>query len=115
GADGGAHPNFKRPYFYYDEIDAEGPEQDFLQRPDMLPFRNRPDLLEEANRRLQSGDRNVARAAKLVLAKLDTGRCQRRHVPSGSRCSMTRTRSGATFLRQPRLQARTIDSTGQNR
>src|SRR5262249_47636485 len=52
GADGGAHPNFKRPYFYYDEIDAEGPEQDFLQRPDMLPFRNRPDLLEEANRRL---------------------------------------------------------------
>lgn len=53
GADGGAHPNFRRPYFYYDDIDAQGPVQDFLQRPDMLAYRNRPERLQEANRRLQ--------------------------------------------------------------
>ena len=53
GADGGAHPKFKRPYFFYNDIDKEGPEQEFLQRPDMLSYRNRPDRLEEANRRLQ--------------------------------------------------------------
>jgi hypothetical protein len=52
GADGGAHPNFKRPYFFYDDIDTDGPEQDFLQRPDMLPYRNMPERLEESNRRL---------------------------------------------------------------
>jgi tetratricopeptide (TPR) repeat protein len=53
GADGGAHPNFKRPYFFYDDIDADGPEQEFLRRPDMLPYRNMPERLQETNRRLR--------------------------------------------------------------
>jgi tetratricopeptide (TPR) repeat protein len=53
GADGGGHPKFKRPYFYYDDIDAGGSEQYLLQRPDLVSFKNRPDRLEEGNRRLR--------------------------------------------------------------
>ena len=52
GADGGRHPNFKRPYFFYDDIDAETLSQDFLSRPDLYSYKNRPDRLQEANRRL---------------------------------------------------------------
>ena len=61
GADGGAHPKFKRPYFFYDDIDTPGPEQDFLARPELLPFKNVPDRLTEANRRLQIDAVNCGR------------------------------------------------------
>jgi tetratricopeptide (TPR) repeat protein len=53
GADGGGHPNFKRPYFYYNDIDADGPEQGFTPRPQLISYKNRPERLEEANRRLR--------------------------------------------------------------
>jgi tetratricopeptide (TPR) repeat protein len=53
GADGGGHPRYNRPYFFYDDIDREGSEQDFLQRPHQLGFKGRPARLEEANRRLR--------------------------------------------------------------
>ena len=51
----------KRPYFYYDDIDTPGPEQDFLARPELLPFKNMPDRLTEANRRLQIDAVNCGR------------------------------------------------------
>jgi tetratricopeptide (TPR) repeat protein len=75
GADGGAHPNFKRPYFFYDEIDAEGPEPDFLQRPDLLSYRKLPDRLKEANRRLRfdavNCDRFVLTSFRFLLHVFD--------------------------------------------
>ncbi len=67
GADGGGHPRLKRPYFFYDEIDAHGPEQDFLARPDMLPYKNMPDRLQEANRRLQVAAVNCDRVVSASL------------------------------------------------
>jgi tetratricopeptide (TPR) repeat protein len=53
GADGGGHPNFKRPYFYYNDIDADGPEQGFAHRQELISYKNRPERLQEANRRLR--------------------------------------------------------------
>lgn len=52
GADGGATQNTnKRPYFFYDNIDSEGPEESFVDRPGVVSFKRRPERLEEANRR----------------------------------------------------------------
>jgi hypothetical protein len=52
GADGGSNPNFsKRPYFYYDDYDADVEPQELLNRPDMISFTGLPRKLDEYNRR----------------------------------------------------------------
>jgi tetratricopeptide (TPR) repeat protein len=71
GADGGAHPNFKRPYFYYNDIEAAGPEQDFMQRPSMVAYRNMPDRLAEANRRMRYDAINCDRLVSTSLRFLE--------------------------------------------
>jgi tetratricopeptide (TPR) repeat protein len=75
GADGGSNPNFnKRPYFYYDDYDAEAEPQAFLNRSDMISFRGLPGRLEEHNRRLRidaiNADRVMANALRSVEATL---------------------------------------------
>src|SRR5262249_36514324 len=43
GADGGSNPSFsKRPYFYYDDYDADVAPRDFLNRPGMISFQGLP-------------------------------------------------------------------------
>jgi tetratricopeptide (TPR) repeat protein len=52
GADGGSNPSFgKRPYFYYDDYDADAEPQEFLNRPGMVSFKELPRKLDEYNRR----------------------------------------------------------------
>jgi tetratricopeptide (TPR) repeat protein len=52
GADGGSNPSFsKRPYFYYDDYDADAEPQEFLNRPGMVSFKGLPRKLDEYNRR----------------------------------------------------------------
>jgi tetratricopeptide (TPR) repeat protein len=63
GADGGSNPNFgKRPYFYYDDYDADEP-QESLNRPGMVSFKGLPRKLEGYNRRQHvnaiNGDRVI--------------------------------------------------------
>jgi tetratricopeptide (TPR) repeat protein len=64
GADGGSNPSFsKRPYFYYDNHDADVEPQKFLNRPGMISFKGRPHKLDEHNRRQHinaiNGDRVI--------------------------------------------------------
>ena len=64
GADGGSNPRFsKRPYFYYDDYDADVAPQDFLNRPGMISFQGLPRKLDEYNRRQHinaiNGDRVI--------------------------------------------------------
>jgi len=64
GADGGLNPNFsKRPYFYYDDFDADTDPQEFLNRPGVVSFKGLPRKLEEYNRRQHvnaiNGDRVI--------------------------------------------------------
>lgn len=52
GADGGvAADTPKRPYFFYDDIDARDSQESFLNRPDIINFKGQPERLKEANRR----------------------------------------------------------------
>jgi tetratricopeptide (TPR) repeat protein len=52
GADGGSNPSFsKRPYYYYDDYDADAEPQEFLNRPGMVSFKGLPRKLDEYNRR----------------------------------------------------------------
>jgi len=62
GADGGSNPSFsKRPYFYYDDYDAD--PQEFLNRPGMVSFKGLPRKLDEYNHRQHvnaiNGDRVI--------------------------------------------------------
>jgi hypothetical protein len=64
GADGGSNPSFsKRPYFYYDDYDADVEPQEFLNRPGMISFKGLPRKLDEYNRRQHinaiNGDRVI--------------------------------------------------------
>jgi tetratricopeptide (TPR) repeat protein len=64
GADGGSNPNFsKRPYFYYDDYDADVEPQKFLNRPGIISFKGLPRKLDEYNRRQRvnaiNGDRVI--------------------------------------------------------
>jgi hypothetical protein len=64
GADGGSNPSFsKRPYFYYDDYDADVEPQEFLNRPAIVSFKGRPRELDEHNRRQRinaiNGDRVI--------------------------------------------------------
>jgi tetratricopeptide (TPR) repeat protein len=75
GADGGSNPSFiKRPYFYYDDYDANAEPQAFLSRPDMISFRGLPGRLEEHNRRLRidaiNADRVMGAALRSAAATL---------------------------------------------
>src|SRR5262249_11550348 len=53
----------KRPYFYYDDYDADVAPQDFLNRPGMISFQGLPRKLDEYNRRQHinaiNGDRVI--------------------------------------------------------
>jgi tetratricopeptide (TPR) repeat protein len=64
GADGGSNPSFsKRPYFYYEDYDADVEPQKFLNRPGMVSFKGLPHKLDEYNRRQHinaiNGDRVI--------------------------------------------------------
>jgi len=64
GADGGSNPSFsKRPYFYYDDYDADVAPHEFLNRPGMISFQGLPRKLDEYNRRQHinaiNGDRVI--------------------------------------------------------
>jgi hypothetical protein len=64
GADGGSNPSFsKRPYFYYNDHDADVEPQKFLNRPGMISFKGRPHKLDEHYRRQHinaiNGDRVI--------------------------------------------------------
>jgi tetratricopeptide (TPR) repeat protein len=73
GADGGSNPSFsKRPYFYYDDYDADAEPQEFLKRPDMVSFKGLPRKLDEYNRRQHvnaiNGDRVIDFASRSLEA-----------------------------------------------
>jgi hypothetical protein len=71
-ADGGSNPAFnRRPYFYYNDVDLDQPEQEFLQRPKMVSFKGRPEQLREANRRLRIDAINSDRVIKRALQDLN--------------------------------------------
>jgi hypothetical protein len=73
GADGGLNPSFsKRPYFYYDDCDADAEPQPFLNRSDMISFRGLPRRLEEHNRRLRINAINADRVMGSALRSLKT-------------------------------------------
>jgi len=64
GADGGSNPNLsKRPYFYYDDYDADVEPRESLNRPGMVSFKGVPRKLDEYNRRQHinaiNGDRVI--------------------------------------------------------
>jgi Tfp pilus assembly protein PilF len=72
GADGGLNPSFsKRPYFYYDDYDADAEPQAFLSRSDMVSFRGLPGRLEEHNRRLRIDAINADRVMGAALRSLE--------------------------------------------
>jgi tetratricopeptide (TPR) repeat protein len=72
GADGGSNPSFsKRPYFYYDDYDADAGPQEFLNRSDMISFRKLPRRLEEHNRRLHINAINADRVISSALRSLE--------------------------------------------
>jgi len=72
GADGGSNPSFsKRPYFYYDDYDADAGPQEFLNRSDMISFRKLPRRLEEHNRRLLINAINADRVISSALRSLE--------------------------------------------
>jgi tetratricopeptide (TPR) repeat protein len=72
GADGGSNPSFsKRPYFYYDDYDADAEPQEFLNRADMISFRGLPRRLEEHNRRLYIDAINADRVISSALRSLE--------------------------------------------
>jgi tetratricopeptide (TPR) repeat protein len=72
GADGGSNPSFsKRPYFYYDDYDADAGPQEFLNRSDMISFRELPRRLEEHNRRLHINAINADRVISSALRSLE--------------------------------------------
>jgi len=72
GADGGSNPSFsKRPYFYYDDYDADAEPQEFLNRSDMISFRELPRRLEEHNRRLHINAINADRVISSALRSLE--------------------------------------------
>jgi tetratricopeptide (TPR) repeat protein len=72
GADGGSNPSFsKRPYFYYDDYDADAEPQEFLNRSDMISFRKFPRRLEEHNRRLHINAINADRVISSALRSLE--------------------------------------------
>ena len=75
GADGGSNPSFsKRPYFYYDDYDADAEPQEFLNRPGMVSFKGLPRKLDEYNRRQHvnaiNGDRVIDFAFRSLEAHL---------------------------------------------
>src|SRR5262249_50925607 len=64
GADGGSNPSFsKRPYFYYDDYDADVEPQESLNRPGMVSFKRLPRKFAKYNRRQHinaiNGDRVI--------------------------------------------------------
>ena len=73
GADGGSNPSFsKRPYYYYDDYDADAEPQEFLNRPGMVSFKGLPRKLDEYNRRQHinaiNGDRVIDSAFRNLEA-----------------------------------------------
>jgi tetratricopeptide (TPR) repeat protein len=73
GADGGSNPSFsKRPYFYYDDYDADAESQEFLNRSEMISFRGLPRRLEEHNRRQHINAINADRVISSALRSLET-------------------------------------------
>jgi len=80
GADGGSNPSFsKRPYFYYEDYDADSGPQEFSNRPGMISFKGLPRKLDEHNRRQRinaiNGDRVIESAFRSLEANF------RIHVP----------------------------------
>jgi hypothetical protein len=75
GADGGGHPRMKRPYFFYEDVDKESGQQDFLERPDLLSYQGNPERLEETNRRLRveaiSSDETLRRTLLFIEGIFD--------------------------------------------
>jgi tetratricopeptide (TPR) repeat protein len=72
GADGGLNLSFsKRPYFYYDDYDADAQPQAFLNRSDIISFRGLPRRLEEHNRRLRINAINADRVMGSALRSLE--------------------------------------------
>jgi len=88
GADGGSNPSFsKRPYFYYDDYDADVAPRDFLNRPGMISFQGLPHKLDEYNRRQHinaiNGDRVIDFAFRSLEANFGI------QVPPYSMCVHT--------------------------
>ena len=72
GADGGSNPSFsKRPYFYYDDYDANVEPQEFLNRPGMISFSRLPRKLDEHNRRQHINAINGDRVMDFALRSLE--------------------------------------------
>jgi hypothetical protein len=71
-ADGGSNPSFrKRPYFYYDDYDADVEPQEFLNRPGMISFSRLPRKLDEHNRRQHINAINGDRVMDFALRSLE--------------------------------------------
>jgi tetratricopeptide (TPR) repeat protein len=72
GADGGSNPSFnKRPYFYYDDYDADAEPQELLNRPSMVSFKGLPRKLDEYNRRQHINAFNGDRVIDLAFRSLE--------------------------------------------
>jgi len=72
GADGGSNPSFsKRPYFYYDDYDADAEPQEFLNRPGMVSFKGLPRKLDEYNRRQHTNAINGDRVIDFAFRSLE--------------------------------------------
>jgi tetratricopeptide (TPR) repeat protein len=72
GADGGSNPTFsKRPYFYYDDYDADTEQHDFLNRPGMVSFKRLPNKLYEHNRRHRINAINGDRVTDFAFRSLE--------------------------------------------
>jgi tetratricopeptide (TPR) repeat protein len=72
GADGGSNPSFsKRPYFYYDDYDADVEPQKFLNRPGIVSFNGLPHKLDEHHRRQHINAKNGDRVIDFAFRSLE--------------------------------------------
>jgi hypothetical protein len=72
GADGGSNPSLsKRPYFYYDDYDADVEPQEFLNRPGIISFKALPRKLDEHNRRQHINAINGDRVMDFAFRSLE--------------------------------------------
>jgi tetratricopeptide (TPR) repeat protein len=72
GADGGSNPSFsKRPYFYYDDYDADVEPQELLNRPGIVSFKGLPRKLDEHNRRQHINAINADRVIEFAFRSLE--------------------------------------------
>jgi hypothetical protein len=72
GADGGSNPSYsKRPYFYYNDYDADVEPPGFLNRPGMISFNGLPRKLNEYNRRQHINAINGDRVIEFAFRSLE--------------------------------------------